>query len=84
MDKAGLEALAVGIPVVTTNDAFEALLPPFGLYVREREYEAIANAVIKAMERPDRAAMVATLRGKVVENHSLARLIPKIIAILSE
>jgi glycosyltransferase involved in cell wall biosynthesis len=84
MDKAGLEALAVGIPVVTTNDAFEALLAPFGLYVREREYEAIANAVIKALERPDRAAMVATLRGKVVENHSLARLIPKIIAILSE
>jgi glycosyltransferase involved in cell wall biosynthesis len=83
MDKAGLEALAVGIPLVTTNEAFEPLLAPFGLYAPEGDYEAIAAAIIKAMERPDRAAMAATLRGKVVENHSLGRLIPRILAALS-
>jgi glycosyltransferase involved in cell wall biosynthesis len=82
MDKAGLEALAVGVPVVTTNEAFEELLSPFGLFVRERDYEALADAISRAMRRPDRAAMVATLRGKVVAEHSLERLIPIILTAL--
>jgi len=80
MDKAGLEALAVGVPVITTNEAFEDLLGPFGLYVAERNYESLADAINRSMQRPDRAAMVATLRNKIVAEHSLSKLIPKILA----
>jgi glycosyltransferase involved in cell wall biosynthesis len=83
MDKAGLEALATGIPVVSTNEAFKDLLSPYDLFVEERNYEALADAVVKCMNRPDRAAIVATLRNKVVERHSLTRLIPKILAELT-
>jgi glycosyltransferase involved in cell wall biosynthesis len=83
MDKAGLEALATGIPVVTTNEAFRDMLSPFGLYVSEKNYEALADAITRAMNRPDRAAIVATLRGKVVGEHSLEKLIPKIVQELS-
>ena len=83
MDKAGLEALAVGVPVITTNKAFHELLEPFGLWVEERDYVALADAINRSMHRSDRAAMVATLRGKVVTEHSLIRLIPKILHFLN-
>lgn len=79
LDKAVLEALATGVPVVTTNEAFKDLLAPFGLYVPVKNYHTLAEAVSGVMNRPDRAAVVATLRGKIAEEHSLARLIPKII-----
>jgi glycosyltransferase involved in cell wall biosynthesis len=84
MDKAGLEALAVGVPVITTNDAFRGLLEPFGLFVSERDYVALADAINRSMHRPDRAAIVATLRGKVVADHSLSRLIPIILRVYEE
>ena len=83
MDKAALEALAVGVPVLTTNGAFKELLSPFGLYVREKDYTVLADAVDTIMNRPDRAAVVATLRNKVVEQHSLTKLIPKIVGFLN-
>lgn len=82
MDKAGLEALAMGVPVVATNEAFRALLEPFGLFVPQPTAERLADAIDHIMNRPDRASVVATLRNKVVAEHSLARLVPKILALL--
>jgi glycosyltransferase involved in cell wall biosynthesis len=80
MDKAVLEALSTGVPVIATNEAFRDLLLPFGLYIEERDYGTLADTVDKIMNSPDRAAVVATLRNKVVEQHSLSKLIPKIIS----
>ncbi len=80
MDKAGLEALAVGLPVLTTNEAFKNLLLPFDLFVPSTHPALIADAIQKFMGRTDRAGIAATLRGKVVAEHSLAKLIPKIIS----
>lgn len=79
MDKAGLEALAIGVPLLTTNQWFKELLSPFDLYVAERDYRVLADHVDKIMNRPDRAAVVATLRNKVVAHHSLSKLIPAIL-----
>jgi glycosyltransferase involved in cell wall biosynthesis len=61
MDKAVLEALAMGVPAVTTNEAFAEMLSPFGLYIAERDYGVLADAIDTIMNRPDRAAVVATL-----------------------
>lgn len=80
MDKAGLEALAVGIPVLATNDAFKPLLQPYELYVPSTHPTLIADAIQKFMSRTDKAAVAATLRNKVVAEHSLARLIPTILS----
>lgn len=79
MDKAVLEALAVGVPAISTNEAFKDILSPFGLYIGARDYAIIADGVDKIMNRPDRAAVVATLRNKVVEHHSLTKLIPRLV-----
>ncbi len=79
MDKAGLEALAVGVPVLATNDAFKPLLLPYELYVPSSHPTLIADAVQKFMSRTDKAAVAATLRNKVVAEHSLSRLIPSIL-----
>ena len=83
MDKAGLEALAAGVPLLTTNEAFEPLLSPYGLYVKSRMPADIAQALDEFMNRPDKAAVMATLRNKVIAEHSLQALIPKILTQLN-
>jgi glycosyltransferase involved in cell wall biosynthesis len=83
MDKAGLEALAMGVPVIATNPAFYALLEPYGLHVENPTAENIADAIDRIMNRPDRAAIVATLRNKIAAEHSLEKLIPTILAVFS-
>jgi glycosyltransferase involved in cell wall biosynthesis len=81
MDKAGLEALATGVPVITTNESFKPLLHPFGLFVASTHPALIADEIQKFMNRTDRASIVATLRGKVVQEHSLAKLVPTILSL---
>ncbi|MDQ5955539.1 MAG: hypothetical protein QG621_542 [Patescibacteria group bacterium] len=83
MDKAGLEALAAGVPLLATNPQFATLLEPHGLYVLGDATRA-ADMLQKFLSRPDRPAIVATLRNKVVEEHSLEKLIPKILMNLAE
>jgi glycosyltransferase involved in cell wall biosynthesis len=78
MDKGGFEPLAMGLPLVTTNEAFEPLLVPYGLYVRGGNPENVAEAILKA-----RDINMELLVRQVKENHSLARLVPKILAVLS-
>jgi glycosyltransferase involved in cell wall biosynthesis len=79
MDKAGLEALAVGIPVFTTNRAFAAMLEPYGLFTPTMAGETAAATLTKFLNRSDRPSIVATLRNKVMAEHSLKNLIPKIL-----
>lgn len=78
MDKAGLEALATGVPLLATNPQFEPLLGPFGLYV-PGDATMAADMLQKFLSRPDRPGIVATLRNRVVTEHSLEQLIPKIL-----
>ena len=82
MDKAGLEALATGVPVLSTNESFKQLLHPFDLFVPSNHPALIADALQKFVSKGDKekSAIAATLRNKVVAEHSLTRLIPKIIA----
>ncbi|MES2006827.1 MAG: glycosyltransferase family 4 protein [Patescibacteria group bacterium] len=81
MDKAGLEALSTGVPVLTTNEAFKGLLHPFDLFVPSTHPALIADALQKFVGKSDKekSAIAATLRNKVVADHSLTKLIPKIL-----
>lgn len=77
LDKAVLEALAAGIPVVTTNTAFRPLLEPYRLFVPEAAPAALANAIVQA-RKIDLAALVQ----KVQREHSLSQLILRILEVL--
>lgn len=77
MDKAGLEALATGLPLVTTNQAFAALGSVGGLFLERDEPQALAAAIIAAAGTGASEAAVLVRR-----DHSLAALIPRILAIL--
>jgi glycosyltransferase involved in cell wall biosynthesis len=85
MDKAALEALSCGIPVIATNESFKSLLHPFDLFVPSTHPTIIADAIEKLVGKGDKekSALAATLRNKIVAEHSLTRLAPKILAELS-
>ncbi len=85
MDKAALEALSCGIPVIATNESFKNLLHPFELYVPSSHPTLIADAIEKLVSKgdKDKSALAATLRNKIVADHSLTRLIPRIVSELS-
>lgn len=82
MDKAGLEALSTGVPVLSTNESFKALLQPFDLFVPSTHPALIAEAMQKFIGKSDKekSGIAATLRNKVVDEHSLEKLIPKILS----
>ena len=78
MDKAVLEALACGVPVVTTNAAFKDLLLPYGLFVEGMDPGMLADAINHA-----RGMDITPLIEKVRMSHSLSRLIPLMTGILA-
>lgn len=83
LDKAPLEALASGVPVITANDELGRSGSP-GVITVEPSAESFAAAISQAREvRPwaDNARREAA-RAWVVGHHNLARLIPAILALL--
>jgi glycosyltransferase involved in cell wall biosynthesis len=75
-DKAVLEALACGVPAISSSDSFRPFLDPYGLFIRDTGPEMLARA-IEAAARTD----VAPLQREIEEHHSLSRLIPAILRI---
>ncbi|HQU07455.1 MAG: hypothetical protein B7X04_00555 [Parcubacteria group bacterium 21-54-25] len=78
MDKAVLEALAAGVPAVTTNEAFRELLEPAGLFVKDDIPEAIA-AALRTAATTDIAPVSARIRAE----YALPATISRITAALS-
>jgi glycosyltransferase involved in cell wall biosynthesis len=78
MDKAGLEALAAGVPVVASNESFRPLLERYKLFKKMEDVEGLADAVQSAP-----SSDTVPLAAEVREKHSLERLIPRILSILA-
>ncbi|MCB1207123.1 MAG: glycosyltransferase, partial [Verrucomicrobiae bacterium] len=68
------EAMAQGVPVVSTTIGAEGLPVPDGEAILiADEPEAFANSVVELLQSPERAERLATLaRGMLVQNHSWA------------
>jgi glycosyltransferase involved in cell wall biosynthesis len=85
MDKAVLEAMACGLPVVTANEAFKSLLAPWAdlLYIPPESPEVLSVRLkqLIAMSASERASLGAALRQLVVEQHSLDHLTDQLITI---
>ncbi|MEK7598902.1 MAG: glycosyltransferase family 4 protein [Patescibacteria group bacterium] len=75
VDKAVLEAMACGLSIATSNQAFKNILP-HKYFLEEKNPEALAQKLseLSAEKRPD-----FKLREIALKEHSLQSLIPKII-----
>ncbi len=88
IDKAALEAMACGVPVVTSNEAFQTMLAPWSetLWVPPESPEMLPSRLERALalSPAERMAMGQSLRQMVVEGHSLDRLMDRLVALWSE
>lgn len=86
LDKAPLEAMAVGVPVLASLPALESMLSPWKnmLYCMNPTPELIAEkiATFSSLASGERADIGAKLREEVVRIHSLPPLIKRIVEIL--
>ena len=84
LDKAILEAMACGLMVVTSNEAFEEILSEDKeiLMFPHRDARALADRLKKlgALNIDTRRALIKRLRRVIVEEHNIKILIPRIIS----
>ncbi len=83
-DKAVLEAMACGVPVLSCNPSFRRLLPDELLF-KEGNSGDLADKleILLARSRAELDALGAQLREAVVREQSLALLVPKVLTALS-
>lgn len=81
LDKAVLEAMSCGLPVITANEAFVPVLQKWSddLLVAPDVPEMLAEKLVKLAARSDREALGRELRELVVRDHSLERLVKKLV-----
>lgn len=86
IDKAVLEAMACGLPVVTANEAFQAMFAPWrdSLLVPPESPEMLSERLVRLASLPleERRVLGAALREIVVKHHSLEGLVDQLIPIL--
>ncbi len=75
LDKAVLEALACGLQVITSNEAFKDIMPVSAFVPKDASI--IAQSIIKNVAQP----VDPSLREYVVKNHNLNKLIGKIASL---
>lgn len=77
LDKAVLESMASGVPVLSTNEAFKDVLSPFDLYREASDISECASRLAELLKTDsiDRPA----LRKVIEEHHSLKNLISYIV-----
>ena len=88
LDKAVLEAMACGVPVVTSNPAFGPLLAEVKgrLLVPHGDAKALAEAMagVARLSLPQRQALGQTLRERVEREHSVDRLIEQLMYVFEQ
>ena len=88
IDKAVLEAMSCGVPVITSNPAFRPLLRDEAscLLLSDSEPTTVAAAVEMMMQLDTGAldALRRLLRSKVVEHHNLTALMDRLVELFRE
>lgn len=86
LDKAVLEAMACGVPVITSNEAFNKVLGTDAttLVFRAGDTKAFADRIrdTKALSLDGRIALGLRLRAIVEKDHNIKILIPRILDVL--
>lgn len=86
LDKAVLEAMAMGLPVVTTNYAFKSTLGGSlsVCFIPSREVASIVSGieVLNGKTLEERVALGRMLREVIVAEHNLSQLISRIVSLV--
>jgi len=77
LDKAVLEAMACGCPVVSSSGAAKEVLPA-NCRATDETMGTVAQKIL-SLSPPERAALSEEVRKRVVEDHSLAQLIERLV-----
>lgn len=87
IDKAVLEAMACGLPVLTANESFEQMLAPWAdlLYIPPESPEVLSVRLKRLAQMPidERIALGMALRALVVEQHSIEHLTDQLMTIFT-
>ena len=88
LDKAGLEAMACGLPLLTCNEAFTNVLDDFSnkLMFEEGNVDDLARKILNVIEVRTRSQAVfeRALREIVVQEHDVKRLVNRIVSVFEE
>lgn len=83
LDKAVLEAMACGVPVLTSNEGLASALGPYSSrsMFKRGDAESLSQKIreLFTMREDDRQNIGLQLRGLVTKNHNLSALIEKIL-----
>lgn len=87
-DKAALEAMLTGIPLIAANPAFGNLLGPYAdklLVDTPEDAAGVARRLAELLALPatERSAMGSELRERVAAEHSLDRLMDRLVELMS-
>jgi glycosyltransferase involved in cell wall biosynthesis len=81
VDKAVLEAMACGVPVLTSNASFRAILPPEHLFAERDAADFVAKAKnLLSWDPARRAREGARLRAIVERDHAVAPLMDRLVS----
>jgi len=86
-DKATLESMSCAVPTVVSNSAFETMTAPYQELLQipaPDDVQALRQALKKilTLSQEERQQIGFHLRDKVIADHSLQALIPKIISVM--
>jgi len=83
LDKAGIEPMAMALPVVSCNDSYAAIVGPYGLFYEEGDAVTLADILQRLADEPKEAERIgAALQTEARQYHNLATLVPAILKIL--
>ena len=85
LDKAGIEPMAAGLPVVSCNESFYDMVSPHGLFFKERDAQELSVILERLVHNPSEAWNIGkSLQAEAREHHNLPGLVTSVIGVFKK